>query len=66
MGGNGNGQDDAITVEELLARIDGACGTLRRDHPNRVLLEQCRVAIAYLAQHVADDSLRYRSPIIMP
>lgn len=51
-----NGHDNStITIEELLQRIDGACGTMSQSHPNRTLLEQCKVAIVYLAQRVPDE-----------
>lgn len=67
MGANGNGDSrDEITIEELLQRIDGAAGGMSAANPNRQLLEQCKVAIIYLAGKVPDEQLRYRSPIIMP
>lgn len=66
VSGNGNGHDDGlITIEELLARIDGAAGGMGHAHPNRILLEQCRVAILYLAQRVPDERLQQQR-IIRP
>jgi len=60
-----NGRADAsITVQELLAQIEGACGQISAHHPTRRLLEQCRVAIIYLAQCVPDDRLATRNQIV--
>lgn len=58
-GPNGTGAAQEITIEELLARIDGATGGMSAHHPNRLLLEQCRVAIIYLAERIPDDRLKY-------
>ena len=58
--GNGNGGDaKEITIEELLQRIDGATGGMSASNPNRLILEQCRVAIVYLAQRVPDERLTH-------
>lgn len=64
--GNGNADNQYITIEELLLRIGNACDGMGAQNPHRVLLEQCRVAIVYLVQRVPDESLRTRSPIITP
>ncbi len=66
MNGNGSDSSSQITVEELLQRIEAACLGMARTNPNRHLLEQCHVAIAYLVDKVPDEALRKRSPIIMP
>ena len=63
-----NGQpraDQEITIEELLQRIDAACGGLSAHHPGRLLLQQCRVAIVYLAERIPDERLKY-SRIVRP
>lgn len=64
--GNGNGHDNGlITIEDLLLRIDGAARGMSRENPNRLVLEQCRVAIVYLAQRVPDERLQQQR-IICP
>ncbi len=60
-----NGQD-VLTVEELLQRIDAACDGMGNRNPNKTLLRQCRVAIAYLASRMPDESVVTRSGIILP
>ena len=58
--------DGMITIQELLARIDGARGGMGAANPHRVLLEQCRVAIVYLAQRIPDEALTQRESLVVP
>jgi hypothetical protein len=60
-----NGQG-TVTIAELLQRIDATVGGMGEQNPNRVLLQQCRVAIVYLASRMPDESIITRSGIILP
>jgi hypothetical protein len=63
----GNGEVERhITIEELLQRIEAACDGMSEHNPNRLLLQQCRVAIIYLAQRVPDAALQQRSGLVLP
>lgn len=66
-GNNGNGIRDSkeITIEELVARIEAAKSGMSENNPNRILFEQCRVAIIYLVERIPDERLKY-SRIIQP
>lgn len=44
-----------VTVEELLQRIDASRERMSARNPNRDLLLQCRVAIAWLAARVPEE-----------
>lgn len=61
-----NGQDETITVAELLQRIDATCDGMGDRNPHKVLLRQCRVAIVYLAERMPDETIVTRSGIILP
>ena len=56
---------DAITIAELLQRIDAACERMSAHSEGRRTLQQCRVAIEFLTRFVPKQE---RSPggIILP
>lgn len=66
-GGNGTGhvEDHHISIQELINRINTSCDGMSPHNPHRVLFQQCRVAIIYLAQRVPDEELK-QSVIITP
>ena len=55
-----------ISIEELIQRITNAQDGMGANNPNRILLEQCRVAIIYLAERVPQQMLKQRSGLILP
>lgn len=60
-------QPKEISIEELLQKIEAARDSFATKNANRILLEQCRVAIIWLAQRVPDAQMnRHRSGLIMP
>jgi len=54
------------TVQELLQRLEAARDGMGERNPNRILLEQCRVAIIYLASRMPDEAVVTRGGIILP
>ena len=54
-----DGNGSSITIQELLRQIDDRRQTLSAHHPTRLLLEQCKVAIVYLAQRVPDAAVAH-------
>lgn len=64
---SGNGKDNGmITIAELIHRIDAAHDGMGDRNPHKHLLAQCRVAIAYLANKMPDESVVTRGGIILP
>ena len=49
-----------ITIEELIRRVDASIDGMASSNPNRILLQQCRVAIVYLADRVPDERLTHQ------
>lgn len=54
--------DRLITIEELLHRISARCETMSRGNENRLLLEQCAVAIVNLASRLPATQQAKMSP----
>lgn len=63
---NGNGEDQYITIQELLQRIDAACDGMSERNPNRLLFQQCRVAIVHMSRQMPDREVKSRGGIILP
>ena len=59
------GNEKEITIEELLQQVAAAQLQFGDDHPMRVLLEQCRVAIIFLAQRVPQGALQTRGGLVL-
>lgn len=64
--GNGNGADSFITIQELLERIDAACDGLSERHPNKLLFQQCKVAIIHMSRQMPDREVMSRGGIVLP
>lgn len=66
MSGQNGSDGQMVTVEEILERVDAAVDGMGERNPNRLLLLQCRAAIAYLASRMPDESVITRGGIILP
>lgn len=54
-----------ITIEELLTRITNAQDGMGPHNPNKILLEQCRIAIIHLVQRIPDEQLAARPRVTL-
>ena len=63
MSNNGHARDadrQYITIEELVRRVDASIDGMAASNPHRILFQQCRVAIVYLAERVPDERLTHQ------
>lgn len=59
-----------VSVQELLAQIDQACGRMSVKNPHRTLLKQCAFSLAYLEtlvlQNQSQQERRTSGGIVLP
>ena len=63
---NGNGESGYITIQELLQRIDAACDGIGQRNPNRLLFQQCKVAIIHMSRQVPQGEVMSKGGILLP